>query len=308
MNFVHIGLPKTASTTLQDRLFVQQSEFSYVGRVNNDYRHEATKELINRIRLQDLLDYDHADAKALLHSVPEVAAAPERPILVSAETFSVEGRADRRLIAQRLHQLFAPAKVLIVIRAQPTLIQSLYLQHLRGSGQRITAFDHWLDQTYGGTNYPDVYRTGLNYEPLVRAYDEIFGQENVVVLPFELIRDENSVFHASVAELLKIPLAAVQASFRQNDNQRMSKRHLMALHIQGVMPTGTNLAQVGRRLLPMTLYSKVRNIVVAGRRLESPPISERWRSRLAAMCGRANAQLEVRTGLPLGALGYPVTV
>lgn len=306
MNVVHIGLPKCASTTLQNRLFAQQRAFTYVGWINKGYRNsESTKDLIARITFQDSLDYDHAATEAMLRGLPEVTAAPGRPILMSAESLSVEGRADRRLVAERLHRLFAPAKVLIVLRAQPAMLQSMYLHHIRG--ERITSFEHWLDQNYGGIRFMNLRRIGLDYEPLVRAYDEFFGPDNVVVLPFELISDENSVFHTRLAEMLQLPLADVHACFRQNvDNRRMSKRHLLALYVQGSMPTGTNLATLGRRLLPTPLYQQVRSIVVGGKRLEAPQLSERWCSRVAAACARGNARLEARTGLPLGALGYPV--
>src|SRR3954469_23917647 len=213
MNVVHVGLPKTASTTLQDRLFAAQNAFAYVGRIGNGYRNVGAKELIERITTEDSVDYDEDAIAALLRSLPEVAAAPNKPILVSAESLSVHGRADRRLIAERLHRLLAPAKILIVLRAQPTMLQSMYLNHVRGSGERVVSFDDWLFETYGMARFKDIYRVGLNYEPLVRAYDKIFGPDNVVVLPFELIRDEGSIFHRRLAELLGLPLSDIQASF-----------------------------------------------------------------------------------------------
>ena len=308
MNIIHIGLPKCASTTLQNRLFARQQAFSYVGWINKGHRNdESSKEMIARIAFQDSLDYDHAATEALLQASPEVSAAPERPILVSAESLSVEGRADRRLVAERLHRLVASAKVLIVLRAQPTMVQSMYLHQIRASGERITSFERWLDETYGSTRYMNLRRVGLDYEPLVRAYDDIFGRDNVIVLPFELIGDENSVFHSRLAEMLDQPLADVQSCFRQNvDNRRMSKRHHLALYVQAAMPAGTNLATLGRQLLPMPLYQRIRGMVVGGRLLETPRLSDRWSSRIAAACARGNAQLEARTGLPLATLGYPV--
>ncbi len=307
MNIVHIGLPKCASTTLQNRLFTKQRAFTYVGWINKGSGNsESLRDLIARITFQDLLDYDHAAMEAALRALPEVTTAPERPILVSAESLSAEGRADRRLVAERLHRLFAPAKVLIVLRAQPAMVQSMYLHHIRSSGERIISFEQWLDQTYGGIRFLNGRRIGLNYEPLVRTYEEFFGPGNVVVIPFEFIRDENSAFFTRLAEMLHLPLADVQACLLQNaDNRRMSERHLLALRIQAAMPAGTNLAMLGRRLLPMALYQRFRKMVVGGQPLEAT-LSERWRARIAAACARGNAQLEARTGLPLGALGYPV--
>jgi hypothetical protein len=307
MNMVHIGLPKAASTTLQNRLFANQPHYAYVGRIDNSYRNERTRELIERITFQDSLEYDHGAAQALLYSLPEVVAEREKPILVSAESFSVEGRADRRLIAERLHRLFAPAKVLIVLRAQPSMLQSLYLNHLRASGQPIMSFGSWLDASYGTIRYPELQRVALNYEPLVRAYEDIFGPDQVVVLPFELIREENSEFSRRLAELLQMPAPGVQASLSKNlDNQRMSRRQLAALHLQNYLPSGTNLALMGRRILPNSVYLPMRDFARGGNRVKTPHMPESWRDRIVEKCASGNAQIEARKNIPLAILGYPV--
>jgi hypothetical protein len=305
-NLIHIGLPKCASTTLQDRLFAPNGTFIYLGRIKNGYRDDQTRDLFERITFQDSLEYD-ADATAwLLRSLCAKAAAPERPILVSAESLSVEGRADRRLIAERLHRLLAPAKILIVLRAQPAMLQSLYLNHLRASGQRVVAFEQWLEQTYGGVRFTDLHRVGLNYEPLVRVYEDVFGADNVVVVPFEQIKDESSAFFQVLAELLDMSPADVNACFQTNlDNQRMSGRQLLALHIQDRLPSGTNLARLGRRVLPPAVYEPARRFVTGGRRVTSPQFSDHWQARIAATCAQGNARLASRKNIPLAALGYP---
>ncbi len=310
INVIHIGLPKCASTTLQDRLFAPQKRFLYLGRIKNGYRDAQTRELFERITFQDSLDYDAGAAAALLRSLCEKVDGPvpsQRPVLVSAESLSVEGRADRRLIAERLHRLFAPAKVLIVLRAQPTLLQSLYLDDLRGSGQRLVGFEQWLENAYGGIRFAQMHRIGLNYDILVRLYEDMFGAENVVVLPFEQIKDESSKFCPTLADSLGISAADVRECLMTNvENQRMSGRHLLALRVQDRLRSGTNLAQLGRRLLPLSVYKPVRCLVTGGRRVPSPALSERWRARVAKACGEGNARLAARRSMPLAALGYPI--
>ncbi len=310
-NLIHIGLPKCGSTTLQDRLFATHERFVYLGRIKNGYRDAAVRELFERITFQDSLDYDANATAALLQlsraKVAASAAAPQRPVLVSAESLSVEGRTDRRLIAERLHRLFAPARVLIILRAQPAMLQSLYLNHLRGSGQRLVSFEQWLEGAYGGIRFTDMHRVGLNYDELVRLYEDVFGADNVVILPFEQIKDESSPFAPTLAALLDMPAAEVRACLEANvENQRMSGRHLLALRLQDRLPSGTNLARLGRRLMPPSLYEPAHRFVAGGRRVASPALPDRWRTRIAAMCGESNARLAARKALPLAALGYPL--
>jgi len=301
MNLIHIGLPKTGTTTLQNAVFPRQTRFSYIGKINNRYSPEL-RDLVTRISFQDSLEYDPSVVEALA----ERQRDHSKPSLISDEIFSVEGRADRRLVAERLHHLFAPAKVLIVLRAQPSMLQSMYLNHVRGSDERVGSFSSWLDKNYGSIRFADLYRIGLNYEPLVRTYEEVFGTDNVVVLPFELLRDPDSLFAATIADLVGMAPEDVKASLARNvDNQRMSRRHLRALYLQALLPKGTNLALAGRRLLPDPVYAGIRNFVTAGRRMQSPDLPEGWLARIAKQCAPGNAAIEARRRIPLKALGYP---
>lgn len=301
MNVLHIGLPKTGTTTLQNSLFGEQDHFDYIGKSNGCYPN-TLRELVNRIALQDSLEYESARTEALVAQLHQVA----KPVLMSDEIFSVEGGADRRLVAERLHRLFGPARVLIVVRAQPTMLQSMYLNYLRGSGERIVSFPTWLEQNYGGTGFAARYRIGLNYEPLVRTYEDLFGAENVIVLPFELMGDDSSLFATSLTNLLHLPLAAVQAGLRKVHNPRMNRRHLFSLRVQNNLPNSTNLALLGRRFLPHSVYAQVRKFVIGGPRVRHPTLPDVWKLRIAELCASGNVQIEARKKIPLRALGYPV--
>lgn len=306
MNLIHVGLQRTGNTTLQNSLFAQQTHFFYIGKRRDLYPNEPVRELITRISFQDSLEYDEAQTEALLRRICEDTSR-SKPLLVADEILSVEGRADRRLIAERLHRLFAPAKVLIVLRAQTTIVQALYLKHLSAIGERIVPFETWLDRNYGGIRFSDLNRVGLNYEPLVRTYEDVFGFDNVMVLPSEVMHDESSIFQSRLAELLHMPPSAVWESLQQNvADQRVSRRHALAHRIQNVLPMDTNLAMLGRRMLPRPIYEIGRRFVAGGRRIEPPPLSESWRRRIAELCAEGNAKLEARRNLPLRALGYPV--
>src|SRR5262249_17185352 len=130
---------------------------------------------------------------------------------------------------------------------------------------------------------------------------------NVMVLPFELMRDVNSIFSSKLADLVGMPLAEVQTEIAGNFyNQRMSERHLMAIRFERMFPEGTNLAMIGQRLLPASIYEPVRRFVRSGRRLDAPELPGDWAARVAAECAEGNAAIEVRKKIPLRALGYPV--
>jgi hypothetical protein len=306
MNVIHIGLQRTGNTTLQNALFSRQNHFAYIGKRNDLFPNERVRDLITRISHQDSLEYDDALTQRLLRGICN-ESSPSKPVLIAAEIFSIEGRADRRLIAERLHRLFAPAKVLILLRAQTTIVQAIYLKHLSSLSGRILSFETWLERNYGGVAFADLHRVGLNYEPLVRAYEDIFGVDNVVILPSEIMHDDNSTFSTRLAELLHMPPAEVQQTLSRNvTDQRISRRHLMAHRLQDMFPIDVNLASLGRRLLPRSVYGPLRRFISGGGRLAAPPLSEHWHKQIAAQCAEGNSRLAARRGLPLRELGYPV--
>ena len=308
-NLIHIGLPKTATTTLQNNVFARQPRFTYLGKVQNNYPDHRVRELCTRVRLQDSLDYDANTTRSILDELRahRDKVGDRRPFLLSEEAFAAEGYADRRLIAERLHRLFAPAKVLIVLRAQPSLLKSLYMHHLKSSGERPVTFESWLAKHYGEIRFPGTLRVGLDYENLVRSYEQLFGGDNVVVLAFESIHGETGDFARSVGELVGLDCDEVRRAFlRSRENTRMSERHRLALGVQNILPTGANLALAGRRYLPAKIYEPIRGFVTGGRLIEAAEMPADWLVRLQVLCGSGNAALARRKNIPLATFGYPL--
>jgi hypothetical protein len=305
MNVIHIGLPRTGNTTLQNSIYARQQRLFYIGKRDDAYPDANVRDLVHRICLQDSLVYDAQRTKALLQSI--CAAAASRPILLAHEMFSTEGRVDRRLIAERLNELLAPAKVLIIIRAQPTLLQAQYFKQLSAMDAKLQSFDVWLNENYGDTPFVEPNRVGLDYDRLVGTYQEIFGPENVVVLPSELMHDAGSLYATGLAALLQIPLATVQEALAGNvTDQRVSQRHILVHRLQHALPGKPNLAMLGRRSLPELIYNAARRFVTGGQRIEAAEVPAHWQRKIASLCAAGNTRLEKRKNLPLGALGYPV--
>jgi hypothetical protein len=307
MNVIHIGLPRTGNTTLQNSIYDRQERLFYIGKRNDAYPDASMRDLVHRICLQDSLVYDAQQTKALLQLI--CAVAPSQPVLLAHEMFSTEGRVDRRLIAQRLNDLLAPAKVLIVIRAQPTLLQAQYFKQLSALDAKIQSFEAWLEENYGDLSFAEPNRVGLDYDRLVQTYEEIFGTDNVVVLPSELMHDIGSLYASRLAAVLEMPLSVVQEALLRNvTDQRVSQRHILVHRLQHALPRKTNLAMLGRRLLPKFIYNAARRFIAGGQRANAAEVPAHWRMKISSLCAAGNLRIEKRKNLPLGALGYPVEV
>lgn len=305
MNVIHIGLQRTGNTTIQNAVFQKLPDFQYIGKRYDKYPDTDTRDLVNQIAFQDSLDYDLEKARKSLENITS-GVGDKKPILFSDEVFSVEGRADRRIVAERLYKLLQPSKIIISLRSQFTLLQALYLKHLTGSRDKIITFSEWLERNYSGIRFQDHYRIGLDYDRLVRAYEDVFGAENVIVILSEEMHIRGSHYFQALEDCLGLPGDVLWDQLEQSQgDQRLSSRHLLMLKLQNLLPEGTNLATVGRRVFPSFLYEPIKKFSTGGKRTEPPQLTQHWREIITAFSSPGNKSLAARRHLPLKDYGYP---
>lgn len=125
--YLHVGLQKTASTFLQNKLFPNVSGISYVGR---PYTQES--DAFNSLQYaDDALYSSDALAKELKLIKQNIG---NTPLLISDELFSgylFYGMINRCIIASRLGEIIPEAEVILFLRGQADLIDSLYNQYVK---------------------------------------------------------------------------------------------------------------------------------------------------------------------------------
>ncbi len=186
---IHVGLLKTASTTLQAG-FAANPALTYV-----DYR------LVEPLR--NAASAAAESGQALPGQVPvgnllSVLRASNKPVVISDERFSgipnynyqiksgAVTRAFQTHCAQLLHAVCPQARVVIVLREPRAWLTSYYKQFLKfGEHRRIKPYcrahhDH-LVQSY-------------SVDFLTNLYADLFGAKNVTVLPFEMLRKDSPRF------------------------------------------------------------------------------------------------------------------
>lgn len=125
--FIHLGLHKTASTWLQEKIFTQYDDLLLLTR-------PLTTQVAPFNKLQFANDYIY-DEQELIEVVRHYHEQyPERNILISDEALSGLPRynyLNRSQIAERLRSAFPEAEVLIFLRGQYDLVKSLHAQSIR---------------------------------------------------------------------------------------------------------------------------------------------------------------------------------
>lgn len=94
------------------------------------------------------------------------------------------GGYDSKELADKLKQLWPTAKILIVIREQNDMIRSLYSNYVKAGG--VCSLDDYLHPPRRSYRLPHFEFQYLMYDKLIDYYQQLFGLENVIVLPYEL--------------------------------------------------------------------------------------------------------------------------
>jgi hypothetical protein len=191
-HLVHVGYPKAGSTTLQ-AWFESRPDVVFAD------------DTIGGVTSAEGI----AEQVAVTDGGPRwVVTSAERLILPTVEgkgpmapTEPIAARRER--VCARLRDMFGDATILIVTRGFRSIIASSYSQTLRwGPALSVDEFLALYQESpeFEGLRAAD----GLDYDAALRLYTETFGAENVLVLPFELLRDDPRAFLARLEQRLEL--------------------------------------------------------------------------------------------------------
>ena len=175
---LHVGYHKTATTWLQNRVF--RPEFHFWQVMNH-------KEIFDTVIAPHGLDFDPARARKIIAERAAKAPAGVAVDVISLEALSglpFTGGRESDDLARRLKAVLPEARILLTIREQHAIIASVYMQYLLRAGtQSPEAF-------FDGTPYDGYFAfsaRNFEYDRLIGLYQDLFGPEQTLALPQELI-------------------------------------------------------------------------------------------------------------------------
>ena len=184
---LHIGYHKTASTWLQQRLFDNREAMFHSPWSFN--------ETINHIVRPHPLEWDEDTATLLFQERRQRTEAEGLVPVLSNEELSGNphsGGFNNTIIASRLATIFPDARVLIVIRDQPSMLVSMYKQYISRGG--ILSPHRYFEPPGSFFRVPGFRPGHLEYHHLIELYQKLFGGENVRVLAMEAMVEDRASF------------------------------------------------------------------------------------------------------------------
>lgn len=312
---VHIGLIKTGSTWLQKHLF-GRDDTGFWSPSDIDMPPKA------RVKAHTLALYRDDRSRLLPDEDFDPAGLREQlePFLVPAgrcAVFSNErlgghplsNGIDRGQICNRIKQVFPNARILIVIREQRSMILSNYMQHLKyGGGYTLRTY---LDGK-PDTKCPALTFHHFKYDRLIRKYQSVFGPENVLALPFEMISAMPQDFIERICQFSNITVPE-DLPFHIKSNERTTYFSYVVLRrivplIRSSRGNAYSPAILGRKLGKAVHLRMVNGISKVVPRALDKWAKERLQQQVEEITNdiyaSSNRETEKLIGMDLGAFGY----
>ncbi len=166
--YIHVGYPKTATTYLQQEVFPHVPGIAYLGKPLHD---KAVETAFADLRFLDDVSFRKDECFERLRSyVRSKGGQSDNGLLLSYEGFVCPKHwgtrlADRSIIAQRLHQVFGEAKIIITLREQISWLGSYYLRHIKPYHGQFAREKEWFLENYGAPGHGILGQ--IEYYPLV---------------------------------------------------------------------------------------------------------------------------------------------
>jgi hypothetical protein len=294
----HIGANKAGSTTLQRALFARHPGVLSLGKP------EPVKAALKAVSAI----HDHCDVRekspspldrdALRASwLSAIADANGRLPVFSREElvrYYLYGGTDPDRLPRAISEMAGPVRVVLVIRHQVRLIESLYVQ--KANSANYLEPEEWLK------SQPDWFAFGFRFAEVADAWGRVVGRQNVGVFVFEEMVRDTAGFGKRLCDFIGIDAGiGVPLLLHQHENVRKSDRTQVYARFRSSFFPRVSLGT----LLPAPVRNAWRNYLEGGRRAKVE-LPAQWMDRIRDHYVADNRRLAKEYQLPLEEHGYPL--
>jgi hypothetical protein len=255
--FLHLGIHKTATKFLQEDIFPRLNDIDYLEKAKYE------RSLLDSLLHQDVLTFNYRKDK-IREAFLGMAESDKLPLLISNELFYGNiffNNNNRNSLLLKLKSLFPNAKILISIRGQRQMIDSIYREYIVQGG--CGTVDEFLSpKTPKGKSIlsynPSLDPESLKYGKYLDAVSELFGIDNCCFLPYEILVKDSKTYLTKILTFLgssgKAEDFTKQKRHGSMSNRAlkflriMNKFHYSAMHSSGALPNSLNIGHFLRRM------------------------------------------------------------
>lgn len=303
--FVHIGAPKSGTTTLQENLFADHPNINCLGRPN--HRSDEYKKFHAALTGDGL----SADAVSKVASFFQSQLAADKVNMLSDETLCMTPHPG--VMLERLARACPFAHIVLTIRNQFDAIRSQYMNHgqlLKNApapyrGRHVTFADFFA---HAMTAF-DANRRGdlaaYDYANLYGLCVALFGADQVHVLLFEKMADGDDGFALDLSNMIGIPKQDVVSRLgKAPRNSAVSGRVSTFNKYRSKVPLNVSFS----RSLPggQHLRNALHGYLGKGKKGARHAWTDEQRRSVERAFGTGNRALAEKLGIDLESIGYPM--
>lgn len=315
---IHVGLRKAGGTWLRKNLFGPSGTGFWspgdVVAIPGKKRVRAHARQLYMDDLGRLVPDEEFDPVALREQLGPIVVPAGRCAVLSTGRLAghpLSNGIDRSQLCNRIKQVYPNARILIVFREQRSMILSNYMEHLHGGG--ADTLQHYLDGKWDAS-CPALTPHYFKYDRLIRLYHSVFGPENVLALPIEVISSTPQEFIKRICRFSNIT-APKDLQLHIKANKRTIYFSYVALRriaplFRSSRGNAYSAAILGRKLGKAAHLGMVSGISKVVPRSLDKWTKERLRQQVEEITKdtyvTSNRATEKLIGMDLGALGYRV--
>jgi hypothetical protein len=194
---LHVGFAHCGTTSLQQNIFLRKPETVFYAGVPYD----ELGGIFSYIKYHDPDAFNRAATWELCQRLIFARMTPGQRLVMSDESivdqpaiYYTPSMMPNRIIAERLFDLFGPCVVLFTLRNQYDSVRSNYnvlkTNALAFNQRTLEPFDEWFAGNL--TQVRNLFLRNLDPSQAINVYQSVFGQQNVHVLPLEILTHEGT--------------------------------------------------------------------------------------------------------------------
>ena len=206
-------------------------------------------------------------------------------------------------------EIFGKVKIIITIRKQDDIIKSMYAQVYNMVFKRFkqtNSFKKFL--RYSFENKDQFILDAIDYNNVIKTYEELFGKENICVLVFEELKEDKKSFIKKLTDFMGIDFnEAMSLIENKHTNKRSSSTEIYQSDERRITELlGYYKAKLGIGRLGLSnsfIYRFLDKIYIYGRKLKIE-IPKFYEKELEKLYEKGNKELSDRYNLGLQKWGY----
>jgi len=319
---LHIGMPKTGTKTLQTHMFPEHPDIDFLGTYIQWQEGEAKNcrdtevlEFINELLWKEFRCPDIKRCKELYEKWANHAAAKNKILLWSWESLMENKHSVQRIRAENLKKVVGDACITACLRHPTSLMKSLYVQLLKrdnildrakkGKKHRFESIEQWMSKGWNRPGLPP--KVHLEYAETLQVFSDVFGKDNIKVLLFEqLVEDQDSFIRNFCSFLGVDPEHGVQLAAGHQRNVAWTQEQfdrLEALNHSPLRALKFRFSAPSERAEMLGIDPVAENQTGEKAKIV---ISPEWEKRIEEKTCAGNRMIQEQWGVPLEQYGYPV--